>query len=365
MATKSKNATMNMWREFGKLTDLPFRPITDEIPISVDETIIDPKKQVVLSNFIAKERDKCDACGELVGVTDEGIYICMNLKCGTTYNDVLNFAPEWRSYPDDQQSSDPTRCSIPSDPLFEESATSCKMMGGAYMSAEMRKIQCHLTWAVSYKEKSQYDDYQHIVAIANQNGIVRKITNDAFVYYKKIFDSKNSFRGENRDSIIAASIYISCRINNNPRTAKEIAEIFNLNTSAATKGCKKAIGIINLLEKGYDYGDKTVYCTSQPTLFIERYCNKLGVTTELTLLCEFVCLKLEYLNVLTENTPQSIAAGVVYFIGYLFKLNITKAVIKKEIDLSEVTITKCYRKIDAIRAKLIPPILAAKYGISV
>lgn len=363
MATKRKN--INMWREFGEFTNVPFRPIADEIPIAATETMVDPKKLLEVSVFAAKERDKCDVCGELVGISDEGFYICTNIKCGTIYNDVLNFAPEWRSYPDDQQSSDPTRCSIPNDPLFEESATSCKMMYGTHMSVEMRKIQCQLTWAVSYKEKSQYDDYQHIIAIANQHGIVRKITNDAFIYYKKIFDSKNSFRGENRDSIIAASIYISCRINNNPRTAKEIAEIFNLNTSAATKGCKKAIGIINLLEKEYEYIDKTVYCTSQPTLFIERYCNKLGIPNELTLLCEFVCLKLEYLNVLTENTPQAIAAGVVYFIGFLFKLNITKAMIKKEIDLSEVTITKCYKKIDVIRESLVPPMIAAKYGITV
>ena len=37
-----------------------------------------------------------------------------------------------------------------------------------------------------------------------------------------------TFRGDNRDGIIAASIYISFRINKYPRTAKEIATLFNL-----------------------------------------------------------------------------------------------------------------------------------------
>ena len=54
-----------------------------------------------------------------------------------------------------------------------------------------------------------------------------------------------TFRGLNREGIIAASIYISARINNYPRTAKEIATIFNLDNTSATKGCKNALSIIN------------------------------------------------------------------------------------------------------------------------
>ena len=49
---------------------------------------------------------------------------------------------------------------------------------------------------------------------------------------------QKTFRGLNRHGIIAASIYISCSINNYPRTAKEIATIFNLDCTSATKGCK-------------------------------------------------------------------------------------------------------------------------------
>ena len=41
----------------------------------------------------------------------------------------------------------------------------------------------------------------------------------------------------------------TCRINNFPRTAKEIANIFHLDVTSATKGCKNALAIINNLEK--------------------------------------------------------------------------------------------------------------------
>ena len=80
-------------------------------------------------------------------------------------------------------------------------------------------------------------------------GIPKVIIDDAMRYHKKISEYELTFRGDNRDGILAASIYISCRINNFPRTAKEIASIFHLDVTSATKGCKNALAIINNLEK--------------------------------------------------------------------------------------------------------------------
>ena len=62
------------------------------------------------------------------------------------------------------------------------------------------------------------------------------------------YRTRKTFRGLNRDGIIAASIYIACRVNNTPRTAKEIATMFHLDDASATKGCKNATLIINELE---------------------------------------------------------------------------------------------------------------------
>ena len=78
-----------------------------------------------------------------------------------------------------------------------------------------------------YKEKSHYDEFQRITNMAQKSGISKYVIDDAMIYHKKISEQK-TFRGLNRDGIIAASIYISCRINENPRTAKEIAGILNI-----------------------------------------------------------------------------------------------------------------------------------------
>ena len=215
-----------------------------------------------------------------------------------------------------------------------------------------------------YKEKSQYDDFQIITTMAQHAGIPKMIIDDAMKYHKKISEYELTFRGDNRDGILAASIYISCRVNSFPRTAKEIATIFHLDATSATKGCKNAQAIINDLEKDMVNKDKTNFGKTKPESFIQRYCSKLNINVELTKLCQFVSMKIEKMDVMPENTPPSIAAGVVYFVSQVCKLNVTKKDIKNVSETSEVTINKCYKKLEKIanEDELIPKSIMKKYA---
>ena len=170
-----------------------------------------------------------------------------------------------------------------------------------------------------------------------------------------------TFRGDNRDGIIAASIYSACRINNFPRTAKEIAAIFNLDVTSATKGCKNALAIINNIEKDMDNKEKTVFCATKPEAFIERFCSRLNMNNELTHLCQFISKKIEKTDVMPENTPHSIAAGVIYFISQICKLNISKRDVKNVSEISEVTINKCFKKLEKMKDELLPSVILKKY----
>ena len=165
----------------------------------------------------------------------------------------------------------------------------------------------------------------------------------------------------NRDGIIAASIYIASRVNNNPRTPKEIAEIFNLDYTSATKGCKNAVTIINEMDQGKEQNEKTNLCKTTPDAFIHRYCSKLNLNEELTKLCVFISIKIYKENMIPENTPHAIAAGIVYFISQVFNLSISKIDINKITNISEVTINKCYKKLDARKDSLIPKMFVNKY----
>ena len=310
------------------------------------------------------DREVCERCEFILAFSDEGFLTCTNQKCGIIYKDIVDQTAEWRYYgADDNQNSDPTRCGMPINPLLEESSYGCKVLCCGPMTYEMRKIKRYTEWqSMPYKEKSQYDDFQTITTMAQNAGIPKMIIDDAIRYHKKISEYELSFRGDNRDGILAASIYISCRINNFPRTAKEIANIFHLDATSATKGCKNALAIINNLEKDVVNKDKTNFCKTKPEAFIDRFCSRLNINIELTKLCHFVSMKIEKENIMPENTPHSIAAGVIYFIAEICKLNISKKEVKEISEISEVTINKCFKKLEIHKENLIPAVILKKYA---
>ena len=114
-----------------------------------------------------------------------------------------------------------------------------------------------------------------------------------------------------------------------------------------------------------DNKEKTNFGKTKPEAFIDRYCSKLNINNELTKLCQFISMKIEKMDVMPENTPPSIAAGVVYFIAQLCKLNISKKDVKNVSGTSEVTINKCYKKLEKIikDENMLPVAISKKYNL--
>ena len=73
-------------------------------------------------------------------------------------------------------------------------------------------------------------------------------------------------------------------------------------------------------------------------------------------------MKIEKTNMMPENTPNSIAAGVVYFISQVCNLNVSKRDIRLVSEISEVTINKCFKKMEMMTTTLIPAVIINKYS---
>ena len=309
-----------------------------------------------------KDIDLCQLCQSETKITDMGFQTCMNPKCGVIFTDRLGLTAEWRYYgAEDSSGKDPTRCGMPINPLLKESSFGCKVITNGKMSYEMRKIRRYTEWqAMPYQEKQQYHEFCRITNMAQNGGISKLIIDEALIQHKKLSEHR-TYRGLNRDSILAASVYIACSIHNHPRTAKEIAKIFNLENTNATKGCKNAKVIIDEIEREKHSTQKTEYFNASSSDFMDRFCSKLNINIELTKLCKFISMQIEKHQYIPENTPNSIAGGVIYFVVQECKLNINKSEIKTISGVSEVTINKCYKKLEKIRDKLIPSVILDKY----
>ena len=311
----------------------------------------------------AKDAEVCNICKSPLMIMENGFPTCTGTTCGVIYKGALDYSPEWRFYgSEDKNAKDPTRCGNPINPLLVESSFGCKVICNNKSSYEMKKIRKWTEWqSMPHREKSLYEEFQFITVMAQNAGVPRIFIDHAMVIYKDISEQK-MFRGMNRDGIKAASIYISCRLNECPRTAHEIAEIFKLDKTSATNGCSMAVNILHNIERSIEPSQQAELCATLPSSFIERYCSKLNINNELTMLAKFVAIKVEKNNIITDNIPHAISAGVIYFVSQYCSLIITKQDIKQISGVSEVTINKCFKKLDIISDSLLPKSMLNKYA---
>ena len=313
-----------------------------------------------------QDNENCYRCNSAYIFNEDGFPTCSNTSCGIINCNVLDYSPEWRFFAsDDRHSNDPTRCGNPIDPLLEQSSYACKVLCGSVATNEMKNIRKWTKWqSMPPQEKALYDEFQIITVMAQNGGIPKIIIDYAKTIYKDFYEQQ-TFRGMNRGATRAGSIWIACWKNGCPRTANEIAEIFKIDKNSASLGCSRAEEMLRSSERNLFASDKSQLCTIRPIVFIERFCSKLKITTELTMLALFIAKQVDAQNLIPDNRPQAIAVGILYFISYYCNLNYTKIYIKHVLDdeVSEVTINKCFQKLDKIRDKLLPSWVIDKYQI--
>ena len=149
----------------------------------------------------------------------------------------------------------------------------------------------------------------------------------------------------NRKGIIAACVYFACKDCNVPRSSKEIAEIFNITPpTVMTKGIKKCQEIICMNKKNKHRLSQSTPIS--PISLIERFCNKLCISEEETKIIRSICEKSIDENIISENTPPSIAAGCIFYFNKKNNNGLTKKKISDICRTSEVTINKCCKKLE-------------------
>lgn len=288
----------------------------------------------------------CD-CGSNSWDKSNDVLICS--KCFTVLCRDLDAQAEWRFFGNGENSStsNPSRCGLPVNQFTPTSAMGTiigNMNSGKYFDYnKMRKY--HLWNSMPYRERSLHMILNNINLHAGNNGLTQSIIDDAKVLYSKLAEDKIT-RGENRNGLIASTIYMSCKSNNVPRSAKEIAKMFNLNITTMTKGCKHFNEILKDI----------VFESSKPRDFMRRFLSKLK-KSHLYDTCSHVVEKTEEYSLVTENAPPSIAAGIIYLVGVKVKEpGMTKKIIAKNCEVSEVTINKCYKRLLEHVEYLLPPL---------
>ena len=306
-------------------------------------------------NIIDKNKNKkkntskkilyCEECNndDIIEDTSQGIIVCTN--CGFVIESLMDMGAEWTQYNDDNK-KDMSRCSHAISQLLPQSSMATTISG----SCSSRIKTLHGWSAMPYKERSLNDVFKIIQNVCIKGKIIKCIEDDAKIMYKNIYESKHLDgknlgkkvikRGKNRISLIAASVLYACRKKDKTRSPKEIAELFDLKCSEITKGCK----IFQQIAKNEDIELKLNVI--KPEHFITRFCEEYKIKNKYIKQAIQITNNIQKLQIATVHTPLSLATGSIYMMICLNKLDIQKKNIAEKFNVSHVTITKAYKKLE-------------------
>ena len=273
----------------------------------------------------------CRNCGseKLFKDVEEGSLVC--LDCGLKLEDLVDTSPEWRYYgSSDNKQSDPTRCGNIINPLLPKSSMGTIISG----SANNPLAKWHRWNSMPYKERSLWIVFTIIQNNCSKGGLPNIISDAAKKLYKEVSESIIS-RGKVRRSLIACSVYFACKKLNVARSDREISNIFKLDIKDMSKGQKKFRKIV-----------RDNFAPSRPEDFIPRFCSKLHIDDEHQIVVKNVVDILIKKKILIGNIPPSIVSGSIYFVSENLKLGINKKSVSANCFISEVTITKMYKKLE-------------------
>lgn len=269
------------------------------------------------------------------------------ISCKVCQGEITNIidSPEWRFYgAKDTKSANPTRCGMPVNDLLPESSLGTSM-ANKNRNQTMNRLGMYQRWnSMPYKERSLYKVFVEIDAKCLRHDICGVIRNTAKSLYKILSETQIK-RGKKRQGIIAACVFNACKECGAPRSPNEISCVFEIDPKVMTKGLNDYTEIMRMSKTDMSRIQNVRSITMQD--FIQRFCHKLGLSEKQASIISSIAEMCEDLRLISDNTPPSMATGCIYLYARKQGVEITKKDISDVCKISEVTINKCYKKIES------------------
>lgn len=299
-----------------------------------------------LKNDVKEEKkeidlDRCKYCKKFTIINNKENLLCTN--CGVIQGENMDTTQEWSYYKNsDSNKSDPTRCGGVVNLYIPNASLSLNISGP---NSKLKSI--HNRYMITYKEKSLLNIFDKTKKNASKENISVYIVELAEKYYT-LLGSKSNKR-ITKDNFMAACLYYTCRDKNNIKTYIEVANIFNIKSKNMTKGC-------NIFRELLYYYYSQLLNRIKPLNiedFINRYSMELDLDNKLREKAISVGNYATYLGLTFKNTPISIAIGCLYLIIKVNGIKITKKELHEKTSISDVTILKCYNKLNKYKKYLL------------
>jgi len=243
-------------------------------------------------------------------------------------NKMISDEPEWRSFDDAGKITNASRCGAPTDELLPH----CSL--GTLITGKSRMQKLSMWMNISNEEKIIIDLRNKLNDIVHSMGIPKSVIRTTLKMFKAMINQKNSdgkkqiHRGKIREGLIAACFYYSCKMSLKMISTSVIINIFDIDKKVFAKCCKMYIEEFN------SNIDKTSISAHD---LVSEYTNGIGLSFTIQKTCYKILSACTELALINSYSPQTVVAGIIYFISNEMKLGIKKNLIIQVCDIKSET----------------------------
>ncbi|MCC7552514.1 transcription initiation factor IIB [Candidatus Micrarchaeota archaeon] len=288
---------------------------------------------------------KCPNCGaeEFVRDYEKGELICK--KCGCVVKDeIADEGPEWRAFDAQQRNQRarggaPIKYMRPNKGLVTEIDQYNRDIRGAKISpkkqAQLHRIRkWHKRASIaSSMERNLAIALGELDRIASYLGLSDSTRESAALLYRKCVKAE-LIRGRLIESVVAAVIYATCRLQEIPRTLDEIARVAGLE--------KKEIGrAYRFIRRELDLDVPL----TNPGSYVPKFCASLKLSGKVQEKAIQILKKAVKKGLISGRGPTGVAAAAVYIASAMYGERRTQKEVADVAGVTEVTIRNRYREL--------------------
>ncbi|MFW9848267.1 MAG: transcription initiation factor IIB [Candidatus Thorarchaeota archaeon] len=287
----------------------------------------------------------CSICGsdELQMDRVRGEQVCTD--CGSVMSsNLMDPGPEWRSFTAEEynaraRTGAPINLMLPDKGLATQISWSNKDASGKPLSGikraqlyRMRKW--HRRSIISHSEKRNLAlALRELERLASQLGIPREIKERASRVYR-IALSKKLVRGSSIDSVVAAALYIACRMYKVPRRLDEVSKEAGIVRSKLGQSVRRILR----------YTDVKLPLPSAINL-IPRISSQIGMNGRTVQKAVSIISRARKEGITAGKDPGGVAAAALYIAGIITEERHTQREIAEAASVTEVTVRNRYKEI--------------------
>lgn len=325
-----------------------------------DDDIIQEKKRLIKRDINSRNLNRidknlyvnksiCNLCKMETMIRDDLKYVC--IECGFINTQLITNTGECNGFFSSNKSDFSSTRYGSVNQLLPQSSRATTMLGSGgrngYYKSYLARMQ---EWYnMPYSEKSLLEIFNIIDRKCIQDNLPTIIRDRSKLMFKILKDEKILKREKPKYALIASCVYYSCKEKGIPKTTKQLAKLFDISITQMTTGCKQYNEI--MFHRNRDFLVKI-----NPITYIEcinSMCKILEIDDRFRLIIINIANVADRLGIVNDNIPPSIAVSSIFMLITMLKLPITKKTLSMRSNISEVTISKTYKKLYPYRKYLL------------